>query len=88
MREPPVAAIIANVASSEHGGKNDRDWHRVGRRYSVCMLLKYCPNGECANFQCKVETSIARCRLCGWEMQLVKKQSDRVTDDASSRKTA
>jgi hypothetical protein len=43
---------------------------------NLMLALKYCPNGECVSFQCEVETSIARCRLCGWEMQLVKQQSD------------
>jgi hypothetical protein len=50
-------------------------------------MLKYCPNGECVNFQIEVETSITRCPMCAWEMQAVKKQSDSATD-APNRKTA
>ena len=44
------------------------------------MALKYCPNGECVNFHCEVETSITYCPMCAWKMELVpvKKQSDGV----------
>jgi hypothetical protein len=54
---------------------------------NLMVALKYCPNGECVTFQCEVETSIARCRLCGWEMQLVKKQSESVEEDARNHDT-
>jgi hypothetical protein len=48
-------------------------------------VLKYCPNGECVNFHCEVETSIIWCPMCAWEMQVVKKQSDSVNQDAPNR---
>jgi hypothetical protein len=51
-------------------------------------MLKYCPNGECVNFQLEMETGRTRCPMCAWELQSVKKQSDSVTEDAPSRKTA
>ena len=46
------------------------------------MTLKFCPNGECINFQCEVETGINRCPMCGWDMQLVKKQSESMKEDS------
>jgi uncharacterized Zn finger protein (UPF0148 family) len=44
------------------------------------MATKWCPNGECVNFQQAVETSIVYCPMCAWMMEIVqvKKQSDRV----------
>ena len=41
---------------------------------------KWCPNGECINFHEEVETSIIRCPMCAWLMEIVqvKKQSDGV----------
>src|ERR1700756_5643796 len=50
---------------------------------NLMVALKYCPNGECVAFQCEVETSIGRCRLCGWEMQLVEKHSDSVRETST-----
>ena len=41
--------------------------------------------------QCEVETSITRCRICAWEMQLVRKQSDSAkeqTTNLDNKKTA
>ena len=51
------------------------------------MTLKCCPNAECVNFQCEVETSITPCRMCAWEMQLVRKQSDSAKEDGRNRET-
>jgi len=41
---------------------------------------KRCPNGECVNFHEEVETSIVRCPMCAWLMEIVevKKLSERV----------
>ena len=52
------------------------------------MPLKYCPNGECVNFQVEMETNRTHCPMCAWEFQLVKKQSESVTKNAPNRKTA
>jgi hypothetical protein len=29
-------------------------------------VLKYCPNGECVNFQIEMETNVRSCPMCGW----------------------
>jgi hypothetical protein len=39
-------------------------------------MLKYCPNGECANFQMEVETERKFCPMCAWKYAAVKKQSE------------
>jgi len=57
-------------------------------RPSGTMPLKYCPNGECVNFQVEMETNRTHCPMCAWEFQLVKKQSESVTKNAPNRKTA
>ena len=30
------------------------------------MTPKFCPNGECVNFQIETETDRTRCPMCGW----------------------
>ena len=52
------------------------------------MVLKYCPNGECVNFQIEVETDRTRCPMCAWEYAPVKKQSESVPEDIPNRKIA
>lgn len=50
------------------------------------MSLKYCPNGECVNFQIEVEPDVTRCRMWAWEMPPVKKQSETMKEDSVSQK--
>lgn len=40
------------------------------------MTLQYCPNGECVNFRCEVDTNNSRCVMCAWGLVPVKKQTD------------
>jgi uncharacterized protein with PIN domain len=49
------------------------------------MQLKYCPNGECVNFQLEMETTASRCPMCAWELVAVKKQAEQAHDDRSKR---
>ena len=58
----------------------------LDRADDASMALKFCPNGECVNFQIEVETDITRCRMCAWEMQPVKKQSETVKEDSANQK--
>ena len=51
------------------------------------MALKYCPNGECLNFQVEVETDRTHRPMCAWKYTPVKKQSESVPEDAPNRKT-
>jgi hypothetical protein len=45
------------------------------------MALKYCPNGECVNFQSDIDTEATRCPMCAWKLVLVKKNSETATED-------
>ena len=44
------------------------------------VALQYCPNGECVNFRCEVDTNSLRCVMCAWGLVLVKKHADRGCD--------
>lgn len=40
------------------------------------MALRYCPNGECVNFQYEVDTEKTRCSMCAWDLVPVKKENE------------
>ena len=48
------------------------------------MALQYCPNGECVNFQCEVETYETRCPMCAWDLVPIKRNSESATEDQRS----
>jgi len=50
------------------------------------VALQYCPNGECVNFLCEVDTSKSRSVMCAWELVQVKKQTDAEREPQSSQK--
>jgi hypothetical protein len=32
----------------------------------ILIRVKYCPNGECVNFQIEIETNVRSCPMCDW----------------------
>jgi len=49
------------------------------------MALQYCPNGECVNFRCEVDTNSSRRVMRAWELVPVKKQADSGRDGCSTQ---
>jgi hypothetical protein len=59
------------------------------RRTVLIRQIKYCPNGECLNFEIEVKSERVRCPICAWEYAVEKKkQSESATEDMANRKTA
>jgi hypothetical protein len=42
----------------------------------IVNTVKYCPNGECVNFQIELRTNARTCPMCGWLFVLVKKSAE------------
>jgi hypothetical protein len=40
------------------------------------MALRYCPNGECVNFQLEMETNVKRCPMCAWHLVAIEQKKD------------
>jgi hypothetical protein len=47
-------------------------------------MVKYCPNGECVNFQIELETNVRTCPMCGWIFAPVKKSVESTNEKAES----
>jgi hypothetical protein len=52
------------------------------------MALKYCPNGECVNFQSEVDTEATRCVMCAWNLLVVKKSSESLENPKNNSQVA
>jgi hypothetical protein len=46
------------------------------RNMDIVNTVKYCPNGECVNFQIELQTNARTCPMCGWIFVLVKKSAE------------
>lgn len=40
--------------------------YKINAPAFILFPVKYCPNGECVNFQIEIETNVRSCPMCGW----------------------
>jgi hypothetical protein len=52
------------------------------------VVLQYCPNGECVNFHCEVDTNSSRCVMWAWDLVPVKKQPNSERESGSTQHEA
>ena len=52
------------------------------------MILKFCPNGECVNFQVEMETNVTRCPMCAWHLVAIEQKKDAARESSDKSQAA
>jgi hypothetical protein len=79
-----IFPLLALPRFEQHKGHVGRSGSRARRRLNVgevAMALKYCPNGECVNFQCEIDTEATQCVMCAWHLVPGKKSSEKASEN-------